>query len=64
MAKLQNLFVALVNMDIFQMTLKFSLFTVDYQVNFLLKHCEHIFVYADTQNVCRCMQCLHHLNYF
>ena len=27
--KLQNLFVALVNMDIFQMTLKFSLFTVD-----------------------------------
>ena len=26
---LQNLFVVLVNMDIFQMTLKFSLFTVD-----------------------------------
>ena len=26
--KLQNLFVALLNMDIFQMTLKFSLFTV------------------------------------
>ena len=29
MTKLQNLFVALVNIDIFQMTLKFSLFTVD-----------------------------------
>ena len=29
MTKLQNLFVTLVNMDIFQMTLKFSLFTVD-----------------------------------
>ena len=28
-ALLQNLFVALVNMDIFQMTLKFRLFTVD-----------------------------------
>ena len=43
MTKLQNLFVALVNMDIFQMTLKLSLFTVD----FVLQHCEHIFVYAD-----------------
>ena len=30
MAGLQNLFVALVNMDIFQMTLKLSLFTVDF----------------------------------
>ena len=30
MAKLQNVFVALVNMDIFQMTLKLSLFTVDF----------------------------------
>ena len=29
MNKLQNVFVALVNMDIFQMTLKLSLFTVD-----------------------------------
>ena len=29
MTKLQNLFVALLNMDIFQMTLKFSLFTID-----------------------------------
>ena len=29
MTKLQNVFVALVNMDIFQMTLKLSLFTVD-----------------------------------
>ena len=29
MTKLQNLFVVLINMDIFQMTLKFSLFTVD-----------------------------------
>ena len=30
MAKLQNLFVVLVNMDIFQMTLKLSLFTVEF----------------------------------
>ena len=33
MTKLQNLFVALVNMDIFQMTLKLSLFTVDFLCN-------------------------------
>ena len=32
MTKLQNLLVALVNIDIFQMTLKFNLFTVDQQV--------------------------------
>ena len=30
MTKLQNVFVALVNMDIFQMTLKLSLFTKDF----------------------------------
>ena len=30
MTKLQNLFVALVNMDTFKMTLKLSLFTVDF----------------------------------
>ena len=30
MTKLQNLFVALVNMDIFQVTLKLSLFTVNF----------------------------------
>ena len=30
MTKLQKLFVALVNMDTFQMTLKLSLFTVDF----------------------------------
>ena len=30
MTKLQNLFVALVNMDTFQMTLKLGLFTVDF----------------------------------
>ena len=30
MTKLQNVFVALVNKDIFQMTLKLSLFTVDF----------------------------------
>ena len=30
MTKLQNMLVALVNMDIFQMTLKLSLFTVDF----------------------------------
>ena len=30
MTKLQSVFAALVNMDIFQMTLKLSLFTVDF----------------------------------
>ena len=30
MTKLQNVFVALVNMDIFQMTLKLSLFIVEF----------------------------------
>ena len=30
MTKLQNVFVTLVNMDIFQMTLKLSLFTVNF----------------------------------
>ena len=30
MTKLQNLFVVLVNMDTFQMTLKLSLFTVEF----------------------------------
>ena len=30
MTELQNVFVALVNMDIFQMTLKLSLFTVNF----------------------------------
>ena len=30
MTKLQNVFVTLVNLDIFQMTLKLSLFTVDF----------------------------------
>ena len=30
MTKLQNVFVALVNKDIFQMTLKLSLFTLDF----------------------------------
>ena len=30
MTKLQNVFVALVNIDIFQMTLKLRLFTVDF----------------------------------
>ena len=30
MTKLQNVFVALVNMDIFQITLKLSLFTVNF----------------------------------
>ena len=34
MTKLQNLLGALVNMDIFQMILKFSLFTVDFLCNF------------------------------
>ena len=33
MTKLQNLFATLVNMNIFQMTLKFSLFTLDFWSN-------------------------------
>ena len=33
MTKLQNVFVALVNMDIFQMTLKLRLFTVEFYSN-------------------------------
>ena len=37
MTKLQNLFVALVNMDIFQMTQKLSLFTVDFYSNLYYK---------------------------
>ena len=37
MTKLQNVFVALVNMDIFQMTLKLSLFTVDFESNLYYK---------------------------
>ena len=36
MTKLQNLFFALVNMDIFQVTLKFSLFTVENLYNIWL----------------------------
>ena len=32
MTEHQNLFIALGNMDIFQITLKFSLFTIDQQV--------------------------------
>ena len=34
MTKFQNLFVALLNMDIFQMTPKLSLFTTDFFSNF------------------------------
>ena len=37
MTKLQNVFVALVNMDIFQMALKLSLFTVDFWSNLYYK---------------------------
>ena len=33
MTKLQNVFVTLVNMDTFQMTLKLSLFTADFESN-------------------------------
>ena len=64
MTKLQNVFVALVNMDIFQMTLKLSLLTVDFKSNLYYKIVSTFFVYADMQNVCRCMQCLHHLIYY
>ena len=32
MTKCQNLFVALVNVDIFQMTLKFSFFTIEFEL--------------------------------
>ena len=37
MTKLQILFIEIVDRDIFQMTLKITLFTVDLQVKFLLK---------------------------
>ena len=37
MTKLQNLFVALANVDIFQMTLKLSLFAVDFESNLYYK---------------------------
>ena len=57
MTKHQNLFVALVNMDIFPMTLQFSIYSL------LTNKC-NLFVYADMQNVYRCMQCLHHWNYY
>ena len=53
MTKHQNLFVAWVNMDIFHMILL---------TNKCNLCCEHIFEYADMQNVCRCMHCLYHLN--
>ena len=67
MTKLQNLFVALVNINIS----KYGYLSDDIKIKFIhcgllkklvLKHYEHIFVYADIQNVCRCIQCLHHLN--
>ena len=54
-------------MNIVQMTLKFIKLKFIYRrllELFVLKDCEHIFVYADTQNVGRCMQCLHHLIYY
>ena len=51
------------------MTLKLSLFTVDFYSNLCCNIVNPIFVYADMQNVCRCMQVcmytfpgLHHLN--
>ena len=62
MTKLQNLFVTLANMDIFQTRLKFSLFTMDFKSNLCYNIVNNIFVYANMQNVWRCMQCLHHLN--
>ena len=51
MPKLQNLFVALINMDSFQMTLKFSFSLLTTSVIFD----ETLFVYADMQNVCKCI---------
>ena len=71
MTKLQNLFVALVNMDIFQMTLKFCLFTVDFQSN-LCSNIVNTFVcmqtcrmFADACSVCMyTFPSLHHLNYY
>ena len=48
MTKLQNVVVALVNMDIFQMTLKLSSFTVDFRVICITR-----FVLQET-NKCKC----------
>ena len=50
MTNLQNLFVALVNMDIFQMTPNLTYSLLTNKCNY-----EHIIVYADMQNVCRCI---------
>ena len=33
-------------------------------MQFLLKYCVYIFVYADMQIVCKCIQCLNYLNYY
>ena len=49
MTKLQNVFVALVNMYIFQMTLKLSLFTVDFRVILCMQTCRML---ADVCSVC------------
>ena len=62
MTKLQNLFVALANIDIFQMTQKIRLSTVDFWINLCYNIVSTIYVYADMENACICMQCLHHLN--
>ena len=51
MTKLQNLVIPLVNIDIFQMTLIFV-------------HCCLTSVISVLQTVCRCTQCLYHLNYY
>ena len=58
MTKLQNVFVTLVNMDIFQMTLKLSLFTVDFYSNLYYKIvstflCMQTYrIFADVCSVC------------
>ena len=51
MTKLQNVFVALVNIDIFQMILKLSLFTVEFKSNLYYKIVSIFFV-------CRHAECL------
>ena len=51
----QNLYLALVNMDTFQMTLKLNLFTANFQSNLCYNIVSTFLCHADMQNVCRCM---------
>ena len=51
MTKLQNVFVALVNTDIFQMTLNLLYSLLTNKCNFCCNFVSTFFVYADMRNV-------------